>query len=439
MRSGRAIALRERHDPYWQEKEAAMNQAAPEASGAKQEDSTPGRAAFAFVFITVLLDMMAIGIVIPVLPGLVVGFMGGDAAGGAEILGIFGTAWALMQFLFSPALGALSDRYGRRPVILISALGLGLDYILMAVAPSLWWLFVGRVISGITAGSISAAFAYVADVTPPEQRAQRFGLIGVAFGAGFVLGPALGGLAGAIDPRLPFWIAAVLSLVNALYGWFILPESLPPERRMPFAWRRANPLGALKLLRSHQELFGLASVNFLGNLAHAVLPSMGVLYMLYRYGWDERTVGLVMAGVGLCAIVVQGGLIGPAVKQFGERKALLIGLLFGAGGFLVYGSAPTGLLFLAGVPLMALWGIANPAAMGIMSRRVGADEQGQLQGANASIQGIANLIGPGLFTLSFALAIRPELGLQAPGTPFVIAALLLLAAMAIAWRVTRRA
>jgi MFS transporter, DHA1 family, tetracycline resistance protein len=414
-----------------------MNDSAPETATAAA--ATPGRAAFAFIFITVLLDMMAIGIVIPVLPGLIVGFMGGDAAGGAEILGIFGTAWALMQFLFSPTLGALSDRFGRRPVILISALGLGLDYILMAVAPSLWWLFVGRVISGITAGSISAAFAYVADVTPSEQRAQRFGLIGVAFGAGFVLGPALGGLAGSIDPRLPFWIAAVLSLVNALYGWFILPESLPRDRRMPFAWTRANPLGALKLLRSHQELFGLASVNFLGNLAHAVLPSMGVLYMLYRYGWDERTVGLVMAGVGLCAIVVQGGLIGPAVKQFGERKALIIGLLFGAIGFFVYGGAPTGLLFLTGVPLMSLWGIANPAAMGIMSRRVGADEQGQLQGANASIQGIANLIGPGLFTLSFALAIRPELGVQFPCTPFVIAALLLLAAMAIAWRVTRRA
>jgi DHA1 family tetracycline resistance protein-like MFS transporter len=407
------------------------------APSAAVEAAAPSRAAFAFIFVTVLLDMMAIGIVIPVLPGLIVGFMGGDAAGGAEILGIFGTAWALMQFLFSPVLGALSDRFGRRPVILISALGLGLDYILMAVAPSLRWLFVGRVISGITAGSISAAFAYVADVTPPEQRAARFGLIGVAFGAGFVLGPALGGLAGGIDPRLPFWIAAALSLVNAFYGWFILPESLPSERRMAFAWKRANPLGALKLLRSHRELYGLATVEFLGHLAHAVLPSMGVLYMLYRYGWDERTVGLVMAGVGLCAIVVQGGLIGPAVKSFGERNALMIGLLFGAIGFFVYGVAPTGLLFLAGVPLMALWGIANPAVMGIMSRRVGADEQGQLQGANASIQGIASMIGPGLFTLSFAWAIRPELGLHVPGTPFVLAGLLLLASMAIAWRVTR--
>jgi MFS transporter, DHA1 family, tetracycline resistance protein len=400
---------------------------------------TPRGAAFAFIFITVLLDMLALGIIIPVLPSLVVGFMGGDTAGSAEVLGLFGTAWALMQFLFSPTLGALSDRFGRRPVILISNVGLGLDYILMAAAPSLTWLFVGRVISGITAASISTAFAYVADVTPPDRRAARFGMLGVAFGAGFVLGPALGGLTGALDPRLPFWIAAALSLGNALYGWLILPESLPPASRMAFSWRRANPVGSLKLLRSHRELYGLASVNFLDSLAHAVLPSMAVLYMLYRYGWDERAVGFVMAGVGVCAMVVQGGLIGPVVKRFGERKALLVGLVFGAAGFFVYGIAATGLIFLIGVPLMALWGFANASALGLMSRRVGADEQGQLQGANQSLQGIANMIGPGLFTYSFALAIRPESGVHLPGTPFVLAALLVLAALAIAWRVTRPA
>jgi DHA1 family tetracycline resistance protein-like MFS transporter len=365
--------------------------------------------------------------------------MNGDTAGAAEILGLFGTAWALMQFGFSPLLGALSDRFGRRPVILISNLGLGLDYILMAVAPSLWLLFVGRLISGITAASISTGYAYVADVTEPEQRAARFGMLGAAFGAGFVLGPALGGLTGAIDPRLPFWIAAGLSLANALYGWLVLPESLPRERRMPFGWRRANPMGSLVLLRSHRELLGLASVGFLSNLAHAVLPSMGVLYMLYRYGWGERTVGFVMAGVGLCAIVVQGGLVGLAVKLFGERKALMIGLLFGAVGFFVYGIAPTGALFLIGVPLMALWGIASPALMSLTSRRVGTDEQGQLQGANASLMGIANMIGPGLFTLSFAYAVRPDIGLHLPGTPFLLAALMLLGGTAIAWRVTRAA
>jgi DHA1 family tetracycline resistance protein-like MFS transporter len=367
----------------------------------------------------------------------VVDFLGGDASRSAEILGIFGTAWALMQFLFSPTIGALSDRFGRRPVVLMSNIGLGLDYILMAVAPSLWWLFVGRVISGITAASISAGYAYVADVTPGEQRAARFGMLGVAFGAGFVLGPAIGGLTGAIDPRLPFWIAAGLSLANALYGWLILPESLPVASRMPFAWRRANPLGALKLLRRHRELFGLAGINFLDAVAHAVLPNMGVLYMLYRYGWDERMVGFVLAGVGVCAMVVQGGLIGPVVRRFGERKALIAGLVFGAAGFFVHGLAPTGPIFLLGVPLIALWGFANASSLGLMSRRVGADEQGQLQGANQSLQGIANMIGPFLFTLSFAWAIKPELGLNLPGTPFVLAGLLVLVALAIGWRVTR--
>jgi DHA1 family tetracycline resistance protein-like MFS transporter len=227
----------------------------------------------------VLLDMLALGTIVPVLPKLVVTFLNGDTAAAAEIYGVFGTAWALMQFLCSPLLGALSDRFGRRPVVLISNFGLGLDYVVMALAPSLWWLFVGRVVSGITAASISTGFAYVADVTPPEDRAARFGMLSVAFGAGFVLGPALGGLAGGIDPRLPFWIAAALSLANALYGLFVLPESLPRERRALFEWRRANPLGSLALLRSHRELLGLASVYFLGQLAHAVLPSVTVLYM----------------------------------------------------------------------------------------------------------------------------------------------------------------
>ena len=405
----------------------------------KESADVPGRAAFVFIFITVLLDMLALGIIIPVLPRLVVDFMGGDAPGAAEVLGIFGTAWALMQFLFSPAIGALSDRFGRRPVILASNIGLGLDYVLMAVAPSLWWLFVGRVISGITAASIAAGFAYVADVTPAEQRAARFGLLGVAFGAGFVLGPAIGGLTGAIDPRLPFWIAAGLSLANALYGWLILPESLGLQSRTPFAWRRANPLGALLLLRSPRELLGLAGVNFLNSLAHAVLPNMGVLYMLYRYGWDERMVGFVMAGVGVCAMVVQGGLIGPVVRRFGERNALIAGLMFGAAGFFVHGAATTGAIFLLGVPLIALWGFANASSLGLMSRRVGADAQGQLQGANQSLQGIAKLIGPGLFTWSFALAIRPEFGIKLPGTPFLLAALLVLVATVIAWAVARPA
>jgi DHA1 family tetracycline resistance protein-like MFS transporter len=415
-----------------------MNDAAPEASSVAQTAGPPSRAAFAFIFVTILLDMLALGIIIPVMPMLVSGFLGGDTARSAEVIGLFGTVWALMQFLFSPVIGALSDRFGRRPVILVSCLGLGLDYVLMALAPSLTWLFVGRLVSGITSASVSTGFAYVADVTPPDQRAARFGIIGVAFGAGFVLGPAIGGLAGSIDPRLPFWIAAFLGLANALYGWLILPESLPVSSRMPFSWRRANPLGALKLLRSHHGLLGLASVNFLGMLAHAVLPIVSVLYLFYRYGWDERAVGLVLAGVGICSMVVQGALIGPVINRFGERASLIAGQVFGVAGFFIYGAASTGTLFLAGTPLMALWGLASPASLALMSRHVGPDEQGQLQGANASVQGIASMLGPGLFSLTFAYAIRPELEVQLPGAPFLLAALLLAIAAVIAWRVTRR-
>jgi DHA1 family tetracycline resistance protein-like MFS transporter len=397
------------------------------------------RAAFVFVFITVLLDMLALGIIVPVLPKLVVDFVGGDTARGADMLGLFGTAWALMQFVFSPVHGMLSDRFGRKPLILFSNFGLGFDYVLMALAPNLWWLFAGRVISGIAAASIATSYAYISDVTPPEQRAARFGMLGVAFGAGFVFGPALGGLAGMVDPRLPFWIAAALSLVNGLYGLLILPESLPRERRALFAWRRANPVGSLALLRSQPQLLRLATVNFLDYLAHASLPSIAVLYMMYRYGFDERTVGFTMAGVGLSAMIVQGGLIGPAVKRFGERGALHIGLAFGILGFAVFGLAPTGQMFWLGIPVLALWGFANSASLGLMSHLVSPTEQGQLQGANASLMGIASLLGPGLFTQTFALFIGAGSNWHLPGAPFLLAGLMLLAAAVIAWRVTQPA
>jgi DHA1 family tetracycline resistance protein-like MFS transporter len=395
--------------------------------------------AFVFVFITVLLDMLALGMIIPVLPKLVADFLGGDTARAAQIFGLFGTAWALMQFVFSPVQGALSDRFGRRPLILMSNFGLGLDYILMALAPTLTWLFVGRVISGITSASVSTAYAYIADVTPGEKRAGRFGLLGVAFGAGFVCGPALGGLAGNISPRLPFWIAAALSLTNALYGLLVLPESLPPERRAGFAWRRANPFGAFVLLTSQRQLSGLATVSFLSNLAHASLPSISVLYMQYRYGWDERTVGLTLAGVGLCAMIVQGGLIGRTVQRFGERTTLIMGLGFGVAGFAVFGFAPTGVMFWSGIPLLSLWGFASPSALGLMSRRVSASGQGQLQGANASLMGVANLLGPGLFTQVFALFIGAGIAWQQPGAPFLLAAGLLVLAAIVALRATSRA
>jgi DHA1 family tetracycline resistance protein-like MFS transporter len=395
----------------------------------------PRRAAFAFVFVTVLLDMFAIGIIIPVLPKLVEHFVNGNTARAAIIYGGFATAWALMQFLFSPVAGGMSDRFGRRPIILMSNFGLGLDYILMALAPSLGWLLLGRIISGITAASISTAGAYIADVTPPEQRAAKFGMLGAAFGAGFVIGPGLGGLLGSIDPRLPFWVAAGFSLTNALYGLFVLPESLPKEKRSAFSWRRANPVGALRLLRSHRELWGLSWVSFISSLAHAALPNTAVLYLSYRFHWDTARVGLLLMWVGVCQIVVQGFLVGRITKAIGERRAVIIGLFCGIGGFLLQGLATTPWLYVPGIGLMALWGIANPSIQALMSRLVGPTEQGQLQGANGSVLGIASLIGPITFTQTFAMAIGVHADWHVPGAPFLLSAILLAVATVIAMRV----
>jgi MFS transporter, DHA1 family, tetracycline resistance protein len=394
----------------------------------------PRRGAVAFIFVTILLDMFALGLILPILPKLVESFVDNDTARAAEIFGLFGTAWALMQFLFSPVLGGLSDRFGRRPVVLLSNLGLALDYVLMALAPSLTWLFVGRVISGITSASVSTAFAYIADVTPPEQRAAMFGKIGVAFGAGFILGPAVGGLLGGMDPRLPFWVAAGLSFANTLYGLLILPESLPKDRRAPFHWKSANPLGALRLLGSDRVLTGLSVVNFLAQVAHVVLPSTFVLYATYRYGWDTTTVGLTLALVGICSMAVQGLAIGPIVKRLGERRALLLGLLSGAAGFLIYGAAPTGPLFWLGIPVMSLWGVAGAATQALTTQLVAPDQQGQLQGATSSVQSVSQMLGPFLFTLTFAYFIGANAPLKLPGAPFLLASALLLLALVIAMR-----
>ena len=395
------------------------------------------RAALAFIFVTVVIDVLALGIVIPVLPKLVVAFEGGDTARAAGTFGIFMTAWGLMQFVSMPLVGAISDRFGRRPVILISCLGLGLDYFLMAWAPTLGWLLLGRVISGITASTFSTSFAYIADVAPPEKRAQSFGYVGAAFGLGFVLGPALGGILGNVDPRLPFKVAGVMTVLAAAYGYFILPESLPPERRASFEWRKANPVGSLVLLRSHPELAGLSVAGFLMQLAHVVLPAVTVLYMGYRYGWDALTVGLVLAGVGICSMIVQGALIKPVVSRLGERRSLALGLAFGFLGFLFYGLAPTGVLFLVGVPVMSLWGFANPSLQALMTRHVSGSEQGKLQGANSSLTAIAGLVGPAIFTSAFSFFIAPGAPAHVPGAPYILAAAMLLASCAIAWHATR--
>ena len=390
--------------------------------------------AVSFIFVTILLDMFALGLIAPILPKLVERFVDNDTASAARIFGLFGTAWAAMQFLFSPILGGLSDRFGRRPVVLLSNFGLGLDYVLMALAPSLTWLFVGRVISGITSASVSTAFAYIADMTPPEKRAAVFGKVGVAFGAGFILGPAVGGLLGGIDPRLPFWAAAGLSFTNTLYGLLILPESLPRDRRTSFRWKNANPLGALHLLRSNGVLAGLSVVNFIAQLAHVVLPSTFVLYATYRYGWDATTVGLTLAMVGVCSMAVQGAAIGPIVGRFGERRALLLGLGCGAIGFLIFGGAPTGPLFWLGIPVMAMWGVAGAATQALMTQLVAPDQQGQLQGATTSVQSVSQLVGPFLFTLTFAYFIGAQAPLKLPGAPFLLASVLLVLALAIATR-----
>jgi DHA1 family tetracycline resistance protein-like MFS transporter len=404
-----------------------MSEQAPAAQAA----AAPRGAAVIFIFVTILLDTLALGLIIPVLPKLIESFINNDTASAARIFGLFGTAWALMQFFFSPVLGALSDRFGRRPVVLLSNFGLAVDYVFMALAPSLSWLFVGRVISGITSASISTAFAYIADITAPEKRAAVFGKIGVAFGAGFILGPALGGLLGDSDPRLPFWVAAGLSFANALYGLLILPESLPKERRSPWRWRSANPVGALHLLTSDRVLAGLSLANFFAQLAHVVLPSVFVLYATYRYGWDSKTVGLTLALVGICSMVVQGGAIGPIVNRFGERNALFLGLACGAAGIFIYGVAPTGPLFWVGIPVMALWGVAGAATQALITRRVSPEQQGQLQGATNSVQSVSQLLGPFLFTLTFAYFIGPQTPLQLPGAPFLLAAALLALALAV--------
>ena len=402
-------------------------------------DAGGRRAALGFIFVTVLLDMLALGIIVPVLPKLVEDFLHGDTARAAEMIGLFTTVWALMQFVFSPLLGSLSDRFGRRPVILLSNLGLGLDYLVMALAPTLGWLFLGRVLSGITAASIPTATAYISDVTPPEKRARAFGLLGAAFGIGFVLGPAVGGWLGVRDPRLPFWFAGGLSLINALYGFLVLPESLPRERRQTrLRWRRANPVGSLALLRSRPGLLGLAVVNFLGYVAHEVYAVVFVLYGMYRYGWNQRTLGNALAVVGITSMVSSTMIVGPAVARLGERGALLAGLLLGALGFALFGSAASGWLFFVAIPVNALWSLAGPSSQSLMTRRVSASEQGELQGAIGLVRSLAMLVGPGLFSLTFARFIASDRTVKIPGAPWYLAALLLLAALAVAYVVAPR-
>ena len=398
---------------------------------------TVRRAALAFIFVTVLVDVMAFGLIIPVLPHLLKKVTGGEIADATLWHGLFATGFMVMQFIAQPLQGALSDRFGRRPVILISNAGLAIDFLIMALAETLPLLFIARLLSGATSASFSTANAYIADVTPPEKRAGAFGRLGMAFGIGFTVAPVAGAWLGAVDLHLPFWVAAGLCAANFCYGFFVLPESLPPERRAPFEWRRANPLGSLRLLRGHPELFGLAGVSFLMALAHLVYPTTFVLYADYRFGWGLEMVGWTLLLVGVMTVIVQGGLVGRVSRTFGDRRTVLIGAVAGTVGFALYALAPTGYWFWVVLPVGALWAVAGPAAQSLMTARVSPQEQGRLQGAIGSLNSIAGILGPTLFTQTLAFVAANEVRGPLAGATFWLAGGLVALGGLLAWRATR--
>ena len=400
------------------------------------------RAATFFVFITIVLDALAIGIVIPVMPQLIasVGHIRLDDS--ATYVGIFGASWALMQLIASPVQGALSDCYGRRPVILISNCGMGLNYMLMALAPNLTVLWIARLVSGACAGSIPAAMAYLADVNPPEKRAASFGLIGAAFSVGFMVGPALGGIIGAIGPRAPFWAAAALSLLNFLYGTFVLPESLAKDRRAPIVFWRLNPIGALwGMVRTYPALSGMLVVSFLNAFAQLGPNNIFVLYTAHWYGWASAQIGIFMGVGAVAGLIVQTLLVGRAVKSLGERLCMVVGAGLYVAGLCLYGLAHTSVAFWLGIPLTALGAIGGPAWSALMSRQVGPTEQGRLSGSIASLQSLSQIVGPLLFTTVFKVTIAHPGGHAAAlpqGSPFYMSAVALPAAVALAIWTTRR-
>ncbi|GLV23731.1 TCR/Tet family MFS transporter [Sphingobium sp. Cam5-1] len=396
----------------------------------------PRTAAIAFILLTAMLDVMSMGIVIPVVPQLIEELTGSTTGTGLWN-GLLVALWAVMQFLCSPIIGSLSDRFGRRPVILISVAGLALDFLLMALAPNLWWLALGRILAGVTSSSFTSTFAYMADILPPEKRARGYGLIGAAFSGGFVAGPLLGGMLGEISVRAPFWAAAGFSALAFLYGLIVLPESLAPEKRMAFSWKRANPFGALKLLRSHPELSSLATVNFLLHFAHHLFSAVFVLYAGDRYGWGPWQVGILFALVGMLDMGVQGLIVGPMTKRLGDRGTMIIGLSFGALGLAAMGLASTEALFIAAVFPNALWGLAMPTIQSLMTQRVSESEQGQLQGANNSVGSIAGVLSPIFFGAIYSLSVGERPVLPFIGSAFLIAAAVLAGAALLGWAAGR--
>lgn len=388
--------------------------------------------AVVFIFITLLLDIFGIGMIVPILPGLVKEMEGGDVQTASHAVGWLSALYALMQFVFSPILGSLSDRFGRRPVILMSLFGSGLDYLLLAWAPSMSWLLIGRIISGITAANFSAASAYIADVTPPEKRAAGFGMIGAAFGIGFIAGPAIGGWLGEYGLRVPFVVAAGVTLLNWLYGYFVLPESLAPENRRPFHWSSVHPIKALTALNRWPVVMSLAWTHFLITVAHNIYPSLWVLYTGVRYGWDSHQVGFSLSMVGVMAAVVQAGLAGKIIKAIGEKAGVYIGLVSMALALAAYGLAPEGWMIYVIIVIGAISGIGTPASQAIITKAAPANEQGAVQGALNSLTSIAGIVGPLLWTWIFAYSIKDGGTFHMPGLAFLGSAVVTIIALGLA-------
>ena len=396
------------------------------------------RHAVTFVLITVFLDMVGFGLIMPVLPALIteVGHM--DLADAAYIGGWMFAAFSLAQFAFSPLMGNLSDRFGRRPLLLLAVFGLGVDYLFSALAPTLFWLFVGRVIAGVCGSSYVIANAYIADVTAPEDRAKAFGMVGAAFGVGFVLGPAIGGLLGELGPRVPFYVAAGISMLNFVYGWFVLPETLPPEKRRAFEWGRSNPFGAFKVFRLYQGVLPLCGVLFVYFAASAIYPAIWPFWGMAKFGWSEAMVGLSLAIFGIITAVFQGFVTGPVVARFGEWRVCLFGLVIAAVVVAGYGFA--GSLF-AVVVLMVLHGpegFVHPMLVAMMSKAVPEDAQGELQGGISAVMNVAMLVGTILFSQVFGYFMQEARGTPSPNVAFYLAAALLLVTLAMYLALVRR-
>jgi MFS transporter, DHA1 family, tetracycline resistance protein len=399
---------------------------------------TVSRHAVTFVLITVFLDMVGFGLIMPVLPSLIeeVGHL--DLADAAYIGGWMFAAFSLAQFAFSPLMGNLSDRFGRRPLLLLAIFGLGVDYLFSALAPSLFWLFVGRVIAGVCGSSYVIANAYIADVTAPEDRAKAFGLVGAAFGVGFVLGPAIGGLLGELGPRVPFYVAAGISMLNFVYGWFVVPETLPPGKRRAFEWGRSNPFGAFKVFRLYQGVVPMCAVLFVYFTASGVYPAIWPFWGMAKFGWSEAMVGLSLAAFGIITALFQGFVTGPVVKRFGEWRVCLFGILIGASVAAGYGLAGS---LAAVVVLMVIHGpegFVHPMLVAMMSKAVPEDAQGELQGGISAVMNVAILIGTVLFSQVFGYFMQPERGVPSPDVAFYLASALLFAVVVMYLAVVRR-